>query len=101
MPYDASPPTGKALGLGVVLGLAPHGLLALLIVLGASTTKGSERGVNAMWGFAEIFLLPVAAILIIVLFSLRTTRDWAAGILFGTMIGVLLVVGAMSAVDRP
>jgi hypothetical protein len=76
-------------------------LLAALILGAYAQSAGSERRTSAGWALVEIFLFPGALILAFVRSWDPSTRQWALGVLLGTVGGALLVAFVTLVVDRP
>jgi hypothetical protein len=83
--------SGKAVIKGAAVGLAPHVVLLLLMLLGFDEGN-RESSVVALLGVLEIFIFPGAVLLGIVLLCSRQLRAWGTGILLGTVPGALLAL---------
>lgn len=89
----ANPRARRCLGLGVLIGLAPHLAIAALAVLSYSTAKNDEeREFAIMAVFLELPLAPSALVLALVLAIAKRTRSWAKGLILGTCQGLIVVV---------
>jgi hypothetical protein len=65
---------GSDFGRGALAAVAPHGILALLILLAYANAVGGERRTSAVFALAEIFLFPAAVVLALARMPSKNTR---------------------------
>jgi hypothetical protein len=78
---------------GVALAAVPHVLLFAWMLLLIWVSSGTDRAYVAFLGVAEIFVLPVALIIALVVWFVRPIRRWAVPMAVTSVAGALLVFG--------
>jgi hypothetical protein len=87
--------------LGASLGVAPHLVLAALMLLSYATATSHEgRATSSLPALVEVFLVPGVLLYAIRRCFAAATRDRAVGLLGGTVLGALVVAAAVSFVER-
>jgi hypothetical protein len=78
--------------LGAVVAAVPHVLILAAMTIGVLGAEGTDRGYAALYGFAELWVLPVAAVAWAVLSLTPRGRPWRLPIVLTTAAGFVVVL---------
>ncbi len=79
-------------GIGVALAALPHALILVLMVLMVWGSQGTDRAYAALIGVVEIYVVPVALVVALVLRLSDRWRPWSAGVVGATVAGAAVVI---------
>ncbi|GIF13621.1 hypothetical protein [Actinoplanes teichomyceticus] len=77
---------------GVAIGVAPHLVLLVWVVVLAVSAEPDSRAYVPFYGLLEIYLAPAGVVAGLLLCWRRSRRPLAGGVAAGTVLGFLLVV---------
>jgi hypothetical protein len=83
---------------GAALAAVPHVLILVLMGVEIARTGGTDRGYAALFGVLEIYVVPGALLVALLLRSSRRWRAVSIGVVAGTLVGAVLVLIATMAV---
>jgi hypothetical protein len=90
--------SARAVIKGAVAGMAPHALISLCMWLGFDE-ENRESAIVVLLAGVEIFVLPTAVVVGLLLLCSPRQKSWGLGILAATLPGVLLVLSVASRID--
>lgn len=78
--------------IGAALAAVPHVLILLVMVLMVGSNQGTDRAYAALIGVTEIYVVPVALVVALLLRLSSRWRTWSAGVVGMTLAGAVLVI---------
>jgi hypothetical protein len=91
---QASPPSASRdrAWVGAALAAVPHVLILAIMGVGILDAEGTDRGYAALIGVGEIYVVPAALVVALLLRFSHRWRAWSAGVVAGTLSGTALVL---------
>ncbi|MEU4163448.1 hypothetical protein [Actinoplanes sp. NPDC026670] len=92
MPADSRPPPEGRPEVGAGLAAAPHVLVVVLMCMGVNSAEGSSRGYAGLYGLLELFIVPSALVVALVVRGIPRFRSWSAPIAAVTTVCAVVVI---------